>query len=54
MPTNTNPKLKITKLLILFKSGTKTDVQKAQKRDGVQEHFGSQLFVDDISLIYGK
>jgi hypothetical protein len=54
MPTNTKPKLKITKLLILFKSGTKTDVQKAQKRDGVQEHFGSQLFVDDISLIYDK
>lgn len=46
--------LPINKLSIIFKSGTHTDVKKAQKRDGEKEHFGSQLFIDEVALVYDK
>ena len=44
-----------TKLTLTFKSGSKhTDVVKAKVRgDGADEH-GSELYIDDISLIYDK
>lgn len=45
-----------TKLTLTFKSGSKhTDVVKAKVRgDGADEHYGSELYIDDISLIYDK
>lgn len=45
-----------TNLTITFKSGSKhTDVVKAKVRgDGADEHYGSELYIDDISLIYNK
>lgn len=46
--------LPINRISVIFKSGTHTNVKKAQKRDGIKEHFGSQLFIDDVELIYDK
>lgn len=45
-----------THLTLIFKSGSKhTDVVKAKVRgDGVDEHYGSELYIDDISLVYDK
>ena len=45
-----------THLSLTFKSGSKhTDVIKAKVRgDGANEHYGSELYIDDISLIYDK
>lgn len=46
--------LEITKLSIIFKSGKNNNIKKARKRDGIKEHYGSELYIDDISLIYDK
>lgn len=54
IPNVSRVDLPINKLSIIFKSGTHTDVQKAQKRDGEKEHFGSQLFIDEVALVYDK
>ncbi len=45
-----------THLTITFKSGSKhTDVIPAKVRgNGANEHYGSELYIDDISLIYDK
>lgn len=45
-----------THLTITFKSGSKhTDVIPAKVRgNGAEEHYGSELYIDDISLIYDK
>ena len=45
-----------THLTIIFKSGSKhTDVIPAKVRgNGAEEHYGSELYIDDISLIYDK
>lgn len=54
IPNVSRVDLSINKLSIIFKSGTHTDIQKAQIRDGEQEHFGSQLFIDEVALVYDK
>lgn len=45
-----------THLTLIFKSGSKhTDVVIAKVRgDGADEHYGSELYIDDISLVYDK
>lgn len=54
MPTLSRVDLPINKLSIIFKSGTHTNINKSQKRDGIKEHFGSQLWIDEVTLIYDK
>ena len=46
--------LEITKLSIIFKSGESTDIKKARTRDGIKEHYGSELYIDDVELVYDK
>ena len=45
-----------TKLTLTLKSGSKrTNVVKAKVRgNGADEHYGSELYIDDISLVYDK
>ena len=45
-----------THLTLIFKSGSKhTDVVIAKVRgDGADEHYGSELYIDDIFLVYDK
>lgn len=45
-----------TKLALTLKSGSKhTNVVKAKVRgNGADEHYGSELYIDDISLVYDK
>lgn len=51
-----NQNMNASHLTITFKSGSKhTDVVKAKVRgDGADEHYGSELYIDDISLVYDK
>ena len=51
-----NQNMNALHLTITFKSGSKhTDVVKAKVRgDGADEHYGSELYIDDISLVYDK
>lgn len=51
-----NQNMTASHLTITFKSGSKhTDVVKAKVRgDGADEHYGSELYIDDISLVYDK
>ena len=51
-----NENIVATKFTLTFKSGSKnTDVVKAKVRgNGADEHYGSELYIDDISLVYEK
>lgn len=51
-----NQNISASRLTITFKSGSKhTDVIQAKVRgDGADEHYGSELYIDDISLVYDK
>lgn len=51
-----NENIVATKFTLTFKSGSKNkDVVKAKVRgNGADEHYGSELYIDDISLVYEK